>query len=503
MRRIFQLTVSVFFVSMVFSCDKGFDDLNTSKTGATKIDPAIILNDAIINISNNTLIYEIGIVQQIITPFSGVLTGANYNQDNRNATDNNWDKYYIDVIRNTRDVIALTEGLPERENLKNMARILQAFSFMVLTDSYGAVPYTNGGNGYYSEVFFPEYDSQESIYPKIISELEQATSGLNTSGKTETGEILYGGDIDKWRKFGNSLLLRAGMRLSKVDPAQAQAIVKKAFDGGVITSNEDNAVIRHDNNYQNPISTTLNGTEAANFYLAKAFVDELKYTNDPRLSSIAVRYIGAISGPTQTADKTSSAPEDQIGMPIGYDNGSIGAVATADGLESFYAYSQADRKRVAGLTAPWFILTAGQTNLLLAEARFRGWISIGTTEKYFKDGVRASLEKMAEYGDGSAISQDDQDAYLGSITLTSGNELNQINTQYWISSFLNGPEAFANFRRSGYPQLEANPYPGREVPFINRLTYPDSELSVNQENVATAINQQGPDDLGTKVWWDK
>lgn len=488
---------------MVLSCEKGFDELNTSKTGATTIDPVIILNDAIINISNNTLIYELGIVQQIITPFSGVLTGANYNQDNRNSTDNNWDKYYIDVIRNTRDVIALTEGLQERENLKNMARILQAYSFMVLTDSYGAIPYTNGGNGYYSEVFFPAYDSQESIYPKIISELEQASSALNSSEKFETGDILYGGDIGKWRKFANSLLLRAGMRLSKVDPAQAQTLVKKAFDAGVIISNEDNAVIRHDNNYRNPISNTLNGGESANFYLAKPFVDFLKNTNDPRLSAISVRYVGAISGPTQLPESASTLAEDQIGMPMGKDNGTVVDAAEADGLPSFYAYSQADRNRVAGLTAPWFIVTAGQTNLLLAEARFRGWISIGSAGQYFNNGIKNSLEQMAIYDKYTAISQKDQDEYISSNPLIPGSELNQINTQYWISSFLNGPEAFANFRRSGYPQLEPNPYPGREVLFINRLTYPDSELSVNDENVNAAIDLQGPDNLETRVWWDE
>lgn len=72
-----------------------------------------------------------------------------------------------------------------------------------------------------------------------------------------------------------------------------------------------------------------------------------------------------------------------------------------------------------------------------------------------------------------------------------------------LSSFMNGPEAFANFRRSGFPTLAANPFPGREVPFINRLTYPNSEISVNSDNVQAAIAAQGADNLATKVWWDK
>ena len=87
------------------------------------------------------------------------------------------------------------------------------------------------------------------------------------------------------------------MRLSKVDATTAQSIVKKAFDGGVITDNADNAYMRHDANYMNPAGNMLNSTEAANWYLVNSFVDTLKNNNDPRLQSIAIRYKGATSGP--------------------------------------------------------------------------------------------------------------------------------------------------------------------------------------------------------------
>src|SRR5690606_40096028 len=104
------------------SCDKDFDEINTSKTSATAIDPAFQLNNAVINTSypGSTLVFEIGIVQQIISPNSGVLTGANYNQDNRESTMVLWQGYYRNVIRNTRDVIARTKDVPARSNLYNM-----------------------------------------------------------------------------------------------------------------------------------------------------------------------------------------------------------------------------------------------------------------------------------------------------------------------------------------------------------------------------------------------
>jgi hypothetical protein len=503
MKKIYSLSLLVLFLTFITSCEKDFDEINTSKTSATEVDPAFLLNNAVINTSMVTLIFEIGIVQQIISPNSGVLTGANFNQENRTTFDHNWISYYRNVIRNTKDVINRVKDDPTRSNLMNMSRILQAYAFMVLTDSYGDIPYEEGGEGYTNQIFFPVYDTQESIYNKLITELTEATSALNASGKIETADILYGGNVEKWKKFGYSLMLRAGMRLSNVNPTLAQTTVKSAFDGGVITTNLDNAFVRHDANYRNPLSVTLNSTEAANFYLTKPFVDALKNTNDPRLVSIAVRYKGATSGSEQIPARASILAADQIGLPMGNDDPGARAAAAADGLAGFYEYSQADRNRIVKVAAPMFIVTASQTNLLLAEARFRGWITTGTAAQYFSEGIKNHMDQMALFDAACAVAPADRDAYIAANPLNAGTELIQINTQYWISSFLNGPEAFANFRRSNYPQLAPNPYPGRSVEWINRLTYMNSEISVNTENVNAAIARQGPDNLETKVWWDK
>jgi hypothetical protein len=309
----------------------------------------------------------------MVTPNGGVLAGGNFNVDSRDGTNaSTWAVYYQNVIKYTHDAIVKTKDLPARANMYNMARIWQAYAFMILTDTYGAIPYTEGGAGYTDQIFFPKYDQQQDIYPKLIQELTDASAALNASGTIETSDVLYAGNIAKWKKFGYSVLLRAGMRLSKVDAAKAQSAVQAAFAGGVITDNADNSYLRHDANYLNPIGNMLNSTEAANWYLAKPFVDTLKNNNDPRLSAIAIRYVGATSGPAQTPANGNTTAAVQIGMPMGYDNGTIPARATADGLASFYDYSQADRRRIAKTAAPMFFVTAAQTNLLLAEAKFRG-----------------------------------------------------------------------------------------------------------------------------------
>jgi Starch-binding associating with outer membrane len=504
---------SLLAVLLIFaaSCDKGLEGLNKNKTSPTSVDPALLLNNAVINTSypTGTLIYDIGIVQQLVTPNGGVLAGANFNQDNRSLGAPVWAGYYQNVIKYTHDVLVRTKGLPARSNLYNMARIFQAYAFMLLTDEYGDIPYLQGGAGYSDQIFSPKYDAQQAIYTDIIKELTEAATALSAAGTIETSDILYTGNIVQWKKFAYSLLLRAGMRLSKADVAKAQATVQAAFAGGVILVNADNAYMRHDANYTQPVGSTLNGSEAANFYLTKPFVDQLKSTNDPRLSAIAIRYVGATSGNGQTVASGNTNAAVQIGMPIGKDNGTIVAAATADGLASFYDYSQADRRRILKVSAPVFFVTAAQTNLLLAEARFRGWITTGTAAQYFSDGIRAHMDQMATFDAGCAVAGSARDIYVAANPLGAGTEYLQINTQYWIASFLNGPEAFANFRRSGYPALTANPYgqPNNpDVPngtFIRRITYPTSELSVNTANVNAAIAVQGADKMSTKIWWDK
>ncbi|THU30766.1 SusD/RagB family nutrient-binding outer membrane lipoprotein [Niastella caeni] len=494
------------------SCEKGLSDLNVNKTSPTALDPALLLNQAVINTSFpvKSLVFDVGIVQQMVTPNGGVLAGANFNQDSRDVTTQPlWTAYYQSVIKNTHDALVRSKDIEARSNMYNMTRIYQSYVFMILTDEYGDIPYSEAGAGLSDRVLFPKYDRQQDIYPKIIQELTEAAAALSTTSNIETGDVLYGGDIVKWKKFAYSLMLRAGMRLVKIDAAKAQSTVQAAVNGGVITDNADNAYIRHDANFTQPIGNTLNGSEAANFYLTKPFVDHLKSTNDPRLQSIAIRYVGAASGAGQTVAAGSTDPTKQIGMPIGKDNGTIVTAATADGLVSFYEYSQVDRRRMVKISSPVFLVTAAQTNLLLAEARHRGWISSGTAAQYFANGIKAHMDQLALYDANSAVSAVNRDTYIAANPLTTGSEMQQINTQYWIASFLNGPETFANFRRSGFPLLTPNPYgqPNNpDVPngtFIRRLTYPTSELSVNTDNVNESIARQGADKLSTRVWWDK
>ncbi|MBC7891922.1 MAG: SusD/RagB family nutrient-binding outer membrane lipoprotein [Sphingobacteriaceae bacterium] len=493
-------------LALTSGCEKDFDKLNTNPNSPTTLNPIFTFNNALVSSTfpAEVLVFESAIVQQVFSPNGTVLAGANFNQNNfpRNAVI--WQRYYRDVVRYLVDIIDQTKSNPARSNLYNMARIWKAHAFIVLTDTYGDVPYSEAGLGFIGGTTFPKYDKQEAIYNDILKELTEAGAALDAAKTRETGDVMYGGDVTKWKKLANSLLLRAGMRLSKVNPTLAQSTAQKALAGGVFQNNTDNAVIKNDATYQNPTSGTLNATEANNYYLTKNFVDYLKSTNDPRLGSIAARYVGAKSGSEQTAARINRDPAVQIGMPLGFDNGTVAPQATKDGLASFYDYSQLDRTRMAKLAAPTFFGTHAQTQLLLAEAAQRGWVT-GNVADYYNAGVTAHMQLMADYDAGSAIPAAAITSYLAANPYVATRGLELISTQYWVASFLNFPEGWANFRRTDLPVLVPNPYPAKTIKgnFIMRLTYPDSENSVNQSNLQTVITSQGADTMDTPVWWDK
>ncbi len=496
----------ILIIATFNSCDKGFDKMNINPVALTSTDPAFLLNSAIMSsvFAYNTLQYESIIVKQMENPYSGVGAAAQYNQDNRSVTSQNWTKYYRSVIKLLIDNVVKLKGDTNQVNLYNMSRIWKAYTFMVLTDTYGAIPYSEAGKGYLEGLVTPVYDTQESIYKDLLNELQNASDALVTSLPNDPRDILFGGNIVKWKRMGYSLLLRAAMRLSKVDPATAKKYVGIAVAGGLMQSNDDNAIIANNANYQNPIGAQLNGGQADFFYMAKDFIDYLKITHDPRLGSIAVRYVGAKSKADQIESKANRNPEVQIGMPLGFDNTTIATAVAADNLASSYDYSQLDRKRMASPQAPTFFITYGQTQLLLAEAVVRNWTT-GNASQLYSGGVTASMNQLSSYGENTTISESEIDTYFQANPFDESKALELINTQYWIASFLNGPEAWANFRRSGFPALTPNPFPGSDLhseEFIRRLTYPDAEINVNHDNVQKAIDQQGPDVLDTRVWWD-
>jgi hypothetical protein len=407
----------------------------------------------------------------------------------------------------TIDIINQTKDDATRFNLYQAARIWKAYTFMILTDTYGDVPYTEAGAGYPDQATRPVYDSQQAIYTDILKELDEASAALDPAKTKISGEILFAGDVAKWKKFGYSLLLRAAMRLQEADATKAQTYVAKAVAGGLMASNADNAKLLRTPEYPNPIGTEISGNEKANYYAQKELVEFLKSTNDPRIQSYFHRFVGALNATQQTSALRTKDPTKVKGIPLGYNDVTIAQTFTAEGVVSLYDYSQFDWQVVFTNTSPQWFCTYGQTRLLLAEAIFRGWATGDAAAEYSK-AVKADLERMAEFGTAAAVPSATIDTYVAANPLVAGKELEMIGYQYWVVCIPNGFEAWSNFRRTGYPNLAPNPYPASEIPgqFIRRHVYPDGEFVANKANVDAAIANQGGTantKMNGRVWWDK
>ena len=414
-------------------------------------------------------------------------------------------------VTNLVDVVYNTKKDPTQVNLYNIARIFKVYLFQRLTDMYGDIPYSQAGLGYISGIQEPVFDKQQTIYMDMLSQLDSAATALDSSAATPgTADLIYGGNVAQWQKFAYSEMVRIAMRMSKVDPTDAQKWVQKAVAGGTFASNADNAILLHQAATANGAgSQVANGSglvfiynDASAAHLSNTFVNFLQSTNDPRLS-----YLGTVitDSPIKVTDLGDTTYAHQLRQPNGYDltSGST-SIYTAPGFPgSTKLYSYVNRYTFARSNAPTFFLTYAETELLLAEAAFRGWIS-GAPATYYANGVTGAMEMLgAQAGAGPSTAQ--ISAYVTANPLVAGSELAMINDQYWVASFMDETESWANWRRSNFPSLTAVVYPGNATggTIPRRYTYSTVEAATNATNYAAAVSglSQG-DKMTSRVWWD-
>lgn len=423
------------------------------------------------------------------------------------------DGAYPEQVRPIVDVVQSTTGKAQYKNLHQIARIMKALIFERITDLYGDVPYFQAGVGYYNKTYFPVYDKQQAIYTDLLKEISDATSQLDPAADIPTGDKYYNGNIDQWKKFGNTLLLRVAMRLSKVDPATAQTYVQKAV-GNTMSSNADDAFFLGDatggRNTVNRNSQILLGDGGQeNFYTrwSKTFIDFLKTNNDPRLSKVAVTnlYVNENSKVQNPAANSSAAV--QKGMPNGKDLSGVAAqdVRQDPSFTAFVDYSSPSPALIKR-NGPTFVLTYAESELLLADAAQRFGIA-GSAVTHYNNGVTAAMTYLSEYDPAAALTAGDAQAYLAAHPYVAANGLQMINTQYWAltTTMLDFYESWSNWRRTGFPVLTPVVYPGNNTngTIPRRFPYPLIEAGTNTANYTAAHNAvPGGDVLTSHVWWD-
>ncbi|HXR80939.1 MAG TPA: SusD/RagB family nutrient-binding outer membrane lipoprotein, partial [Saprospiraceae bacterium] len=506
------------FISTVFlfaGCDKDFVEINTNPYAINSVDPALLFAGAQ-RTHVGTWSAEPTIVQQFVTPYNtGANVGFSFNVDIDGISTPKWGEYNSN-IKNLIQALTVLGPTTTRVNLKSMIRIWKAQVFMGMVDAYGDVPYSEAGKAVSDVIFYPKYDDDAVIYADLYKELKEAIAALSTSADFVPEDLFYGtkaqpstktanatDQVGKWKKLGNSLLLRLGMRYSRLDAAKAQTIVAEAFAGGVMTSNADNAHVKYDGTlYTQGDNAVLRNFSQFN-YAAEPFVNQLKSTTDPRGKFIIANFPNP--GNVAATPNPDTVLANQFGVPIGVEDGPLSAAPYRGIRGGGLNYSQVNVWTVAAPNAPEFWVTYAQTSLLLAEAKFRGWITGGlTAQQYYENGITADMAAIALYPGTTAISGGDITAYLAhpAVLYNATDALKLINTQYWIVSIRNGTEAFANFRRTGFPALTPNPVRGAlgtTEDFVRRLSYPDVEASANTANYNAAKTAIGDDKLSTRV----
>ncbi len=519
------LISSVFILA---GCDKDFVQVNTNPYAVTSVDPSLLFAGSQ-RTHLGTWTAEHMVVQQFVVPYNtGANLGFNFNEDVDGVSNPKWDQSYSGgangnnpPVKNIIQAINLLGSGTSRVNLLSMLRIWKAQTFMGLVDEYGDVPYSQAGQAVSGALFYPKYDDDAAIYDDLYKELKSATAALNPGADYVSADLFYGANaqpsvktttatdqVAKWKKLGYSLLLRLGMRYSKLDPTKAQSIVAEAFAGGVMSSNADNAYVKYDGTlYTQGDNAVLRNFSQYN-YAAEPFVNQLKSTNDPRGKFILANFTDP--GNVASQPNPDVVLANQYGVPIGVTDAQITAPgspyrgARGGGLN----YSQINVWTVASPAAPDFYVTYAQTSLLLAEAAKRGWIPGGdaAAKTYYENAITADIATYSLYPGTSAVLPSDVTAYINNpgVLYNPTDALKLINTQYWIVNLRTGTEAFSNFRRSGYPALNPNLFNNKlNGGFVRRMSYPDVEASSNTANYQAAAAAMGGDKLTSRVFWDK
>ncbi|GAA4320864.1 SusD/RagB family nutrient-binding outer membrane lipoprotein [Compostibacter hankyongensis] len=385
-----------------------------------------------------------------------------------------WTDLYSGSIVNLDKIIDLA-GAEDNPNYKGVALILRAWMYCLLTDAYGNIPYSESIQ--IDENITPGYDTQQKVYEGLLSDLKTAQDSLDADGKPVEGDIIYGGDIARWKKLDNSLRLRIALRIADREPEKAAAVIKSMADAGgnYIGSNSESAELKYQNTppNDNPLAELFLTRD--DYRISKTIVDRLFQLNDPRL-------------PVYAAPTQDPTPQTYVGIPNGL----------LVGQASELGFTKTSRPGAAFLdeTAPAVIMSYAEVLFDRAEAAARGFTAENAADLY-KAAVTASLQQHN-------IDQGAIDKYLSQPALQydPGNFKKSIGVQKWIALFGQGLEAFAEWRRLDYPQLKPAVAGVLNGKMPLRFIYPGTEQSLNKEGYRQAVADQGADVLTTSLWFD-
>ncbi len=392
----------------------------------------------------------------------------------RNQPRNNWNRMYVNTLNNfaqgkenLEDEIIADQDI--KDNMWATLEVAEIIAWEHIVDTYGDVPYFDALNAS-GENFAPVYDDARSIYDDLVTRIDAVVAMIDTSkpgfGK---GDLVYGGDMDKWRKAANSLKFRLAMNLADVDAGTSKSWASEALAAGVIDSEEEAYSMNFaGGTFNNPVYDDFIASGRRDFVASLVTIDPMNDRNDPRrevwFTTVDGNYIGGVPG---------------VGNP-------------------FSSFSQYKPTEEGGFMldpmASANLLSYEEILLLKTEAAQRGGYGLSNPADYYEQSVLASMEL-------NGVSDSDAQAYLAANPYDASNWKKSIGAEAYTALFNRAFASWNFVRRLDYPALE-NP----ESSFVDdvpvRMPYSDQEYLLNETNVESAAQAIGGDDVTTKLFWD-
>ncbi len=512
-------SISLFALLFSIGCTKSFDTLNQNPNSPQTVKNEQFLLPAIIIPSVRNYAYQ--------AQFGGSVVSDYYANQYTSGFDDHWTASqteggflwnFFDQLKDVENLRILSHSKNDKNN-EGVSLVLWSWMFQVMTDNFGDMPYSQAVQGKTAGNFAPVFDTQENIYYSLLDSLKEANTLLSEGTDPINSDVLMGGSAMRWREFANGLRLRLLMRMSDVPDAkinvgsEINTIVGDPVTYPLFASNDDQAVLTFTDELNNEFPAYHN-PPIGDYHLSTTFETNLKSLNDPRIAFFAM--------PTPASYGTGHPVYAGVPNCIGtiestYNGGTNFQSQESPILMPYLGYpNYASKTAAQGL-----LLMYSEVQFILAEAKERGLITAGDgAEAYYINGIKAQFAYDESRLDvlNQGISASDHNFAKSSdivpdpsyftqpgvaYTGTTDEKLYKIRLQKWFGLWYNGFEGWSEWRRTGVPK-ETKIGPSSAISAWPRRTrYPLSEQTVNTTNYDAAIQAQGPDDLLTKVWWDK
>lgn len=459
---------------LIISCasDEKYEDLNKDPNNPTAVSPESLFNAATkslfdqmesTNVNNN--IFRLLSQYWTETTYNDE---ANYDLNTRRIADNHFSEMYRDVLYDLKDAKSLTNT----PNKIAMISVLEVYTWQQLVDTYGDIPYSEALQGPQEPT--PAYDDAATIYENLIIRINNAIATFDING--EDGFVgsdqIYGGNINQWIKFANSVKLKLAMRIADVPSLSAlsKTNAEEAVTAGVFTSNNDNAILNYESNSTNanPIWIDLVQSGRDDFVVANTIVDYMNNLSDPRREFYFDDNLGAGT---------------YTGGPYGGNN-------------AFNSFTHVG-EMIQEQTFRGVLLDYAEIEFLLSEASERAYSVGGSAESHYNTAITASME---DWG----VSTTNISAYLlnpsVAYTTATGTWREKIGFQFWLAMYNRGFEGWSVYRKYDAPVMNVAAVSGLPVP--KRYTYPLREQTLNLSNYSVAAAAIGGDELDTPIFWD-